>query len=171
MAGSSGMLRQGVLAGVVAAVYLGLGLAAAVVVGLRYPRQLVCGFGGSPPLQRWLLGTAAAYTAVGALILLTVALLRCTVVPFLLVGLLNNAFTFAWLIVGSVSLWRDGGDCKVFTDLYVLSTVCVALSFVLCFLNCCGSALTRQSQADVDYEKALKLNERRNQYQGVANEL
>ena len=163
--------RQAILSVIVALIYISLGVAALVIVGLRYPSDLVCGFSGSPPLQRWLLGTGIAYTIIGGATLLGAALLSCTVTPFILIGILNNLFTFAWLIVGAVSLWRDGADCRVFKDLYVTSTVAISVSFVLCFLNCCGSALTRPSQEDQDYQKALMLHDRHEQFIGAADEL
>jgi flagellar biosynthesis protein FliP len=45
---------------------------------------------------------------VGVLLSLTIVGL----IPVLIVLLCAGAFNFAWMIVGSVSLWRDGLNCQ-----------------------------------------------------------
>ena len=74
-----------------------------------------CGLQGSPPLRDWVFGTGIAYTIIGTCCSVFGLLLLCSmigVVFYLIIIISGGAFTFAWMIVGSVSLWRDGYVCK-----------------------------------------------------------
>lgn len=90
--------------------FLAVGIASLIISQLH---TTTCGT-GSPALWYWVFGTGIAYTIIGAcsgifgiFALFTVVL----AVPVLLICLSASGFTFAWMIVGAVSLWRDGGDC------------------------------------------------------------
>lgn len=92
--------------------YLAVGIACLVITA-QYP-DVDCGFGGQPPLRQWLFGTGIAYTVIGCFSGIFGALLIFTIVgalPVVIVLMCSGTFTFAWMIVGAVSLWRDGGDC------------------------------------------------------------
>ena len=114
--------KQAVLSLFTAAAYIGLGLSS-LIIALQNPNSgnvPVCGFGGSPPLREWVYGTGIAYLTIGAghilasLLLCSVWCLVFGVIPVIIILLFGGIFTFAWTIVGAVSLWRDGaGSCCV----------------------------------------------------------
>ena len=107
-----------------------------------------CGVGGSPPLRQWLQGTGISYIIVGAVWLvfgifalcspevLAVYLIFCIVVCF---------FLFAWMIVGSVSLWRDGMDCRDLNyPIWAMGMAAVIISIVMCIVGWITSGATKK---------------------------
>ena len=94
--------------------YLAVGIAC-LVISLQHPTQ--CGVPGFPPLQTWVFATGIAYTIIGGvnslfgILLLIPGVAVVAVIPVIVILICAGAFTFAWMIVGAVSLWRDGGDC------------------------------------------------------------
>lgn len=94
-----------------------------------------CGAAGSPPLPQWIFGTGIAYTILGAFNGVVGVLLACTIIgliPLLIVLVSGGLFTFAWMIVGAVSLWRDGGDCvQLNFPLWQMGMAAVIISIVM----------------------------------------
>ncbi len=109
--------KQAALTLVTGLLYLAVGVSS-LVVSLQNPDPRVCGFDGQPPLRQWVFGTGIGYSVMGLTHLLSsfcLCSLFCLLlgaIPVILVLLLGGVFTFAWTIVGSVSLWRDGADCR-----------------------------------------------------------
>lgn len=68
---------------------------------------------GYPPLPKALFGTGIAYTIIGGVSVLMGVLMwfHITVALGVIVLWCSGGFLFAWMIVLSVSLWRDGYDC------------------------------------------------------------
>jgi hypothetical protein len=69
-----------------------------------------CGVTGSPPLREYLLGTGISYLVISASFLIVSIKQNASIFSFIL-GV-SNLFLFCWMIVGCVSLWRDGFDCQ-----------------------------------------------------------
>eukprot|EP00918_Siedleckia_nematoides_P089550 GHVU01196835.1.p1 GENE.GHVU01196835.1~~GHVU01196835.1.p1 ORF type:complete len:153 (+),score=4.95 GHVU01196835.1:223-681(+) len=71
-----------------------------------------CGMWGSPPLREYLLGSGCAYLIL-AVAYVIIAAVGDKVAWFgMIIGILANIFLFSWMVVGSVSLWRDGTNCQ-----------------------------------------------------------
>ena len=91
------------------------------------------------------------YTIIGACCGIFGLLLVCTIVgfiPFVIIIMCSGAFTFAWMIVGAVSLWRDGGDCASLNyPVWAMGMAGVIISIVMVAGVTCGSA-----SAGKDYE-------------------
>ena len=128
-------------------VYLAIGIAA-LVISLQNP-TLNCGLTGQPPLREWLFGTGISYTIIGVSTSFIGALLVFTVIgtlPVFAVSVLAGAFTFAWMIVGAFSLWRDGADCNTLNyPIWACSMAAVIISIVMVVYNIV-SAVTCYSQ-------------------------
>lgn len=128
--------------------YLAVGIACLVITA-KHP-DVDCGFGGHPPLREWLFGTGIAYTIIGLCASIVGLLLVCTVVgaiPVLLVLISANAFTFAWMIVGSVSLWRDGGDCKELNyTIWQMGMAAVIITIIIWFFSLFTAKRTSEDQ-------------------------
>jgi hypothetical protein len=93
-----------------------------------------CGQDGKPPLLEWILGTGIAY------LIIAIAYSRvkqgeakgCA----MFVVSASHMFIFAWMIVGAVSLWRDGTDCEqVNSIVWKMGISAVIISIILCM---CG---------------------------------
>jgi hypothetical protein len=90
---------------------------------------------GNPPLWEWVFGTGIAYIIIGVLadvvgasmLLMEKATIRNSVAVFVVSG-----FLFAWMIVGAVSLWRDGGSCGALNyPVWAMGMADVIISIVL----------------------------------------
>ncbi len=154
--------RQAVLSVATATLYLAVGVWS-LVAALLNPNPVgsaLCGFDGQPPLRDWVYGTGIAYTIIGGTHLLS-AFLLCSVwclligiIPVILILLLGGMFTFAWMIVGAVSLWRDGGDCRdIAFPIWVAGVFGVISSIALIIVGCFSTKLTKSSS---DERKELK---------------
>jgi hypothetical protein len=123
--------------------YLAVGIAC-LVISQKYPTP--CGLGGNPPLWQWVFGTGISYTVIGAclgVVGVFMALSVVLIIPWLIVIWCSAAFTFAWMIVGAVSLWRDGGDCVSLNfPLWQMGMAAVIISIVMCVF---GTPLNHQS--------------------------
>ena len=112
--------------------FLAVGIACLVMHSL-YPAA--CGANGSPPLPTWIFGTGIAYTIIGASFGIVGILMICSivlVVPWLIIVGFSGFFTFAWMIVGAVSLWRDGGDCvQLNFPIWQMGMAAVIISIVM----------------------------------------
>lgn len=107
------MSIKGIYNSIIGLLFLALGIAALVVA--LDNKDVVCGHGGSPPLRDWLFGTGIAGIITGACLSIIGVLLIFTGVGAIVVILVSwfaPGFWFAWMIVGSVALWRDGEDCE-----------------------------------------------------------
>jgi hypothetical protein len=104
---------------------------------------------GHPALWNWIFGTGIAYTIIGACLSVVGFLIVATVIliiPWLIVVLCAAGFTFAWMIVGAVSLWRDGGDCiSLNFPLWQMGMAAVIISIVLVLS---GTGSTKQAQGN-----------------------
>jgi hypothetical protein len=70
---------------------------------------------------------------IGGLIL---ALTVIGIIPLLIILVLSGPFTFAWMIVGAVSLWRDGGTCVAQNfEVWQMGMGAVIISIVLVVSN------------------------------------
>lgn len=91
---------------------------------------------GYPPLRDWIFGTGIAYLIIGACQSVFGLLILFTIIgaPIVAIVLLSSAgFTFAWMIVGAVSLWRDGYDCvNINFPLWQMGMAAVILSIIMC---------------------------------------
>lgn len=125
--------------------YLAVGIACLVMWSLH---PTPCGATGSPPLPQWIFGTGISYTILGACNGIVGVLIACTgigIIPLLIVLVSGGFFTFAWMIVGAVSLWRDGGDCvQLNFPLWQMGMAAVIISIVMVVF---GGA-SAKSQAD-----------------------
>lgn len=113
--------------------YLAVGIAS-LVISQMY--QTPCGLGGTPPLWQWVYGTGIAYTIIGACLSVVGVLMVFSIVllvPWLIVIFCSGIFTFIWMVIGAVSLWRDGGDCVSLNfPLWQMGMAAVIISIVMC---------------------------------------
>ena len=73
-----------------------------------------CGVGGHPPLRNYLLGTGCGYLLIALAyyyLTFTKSSSDSNSLPMWIASM-SPIFVFAWMIVGAVSLWHDGSDCK-----------------------------------------------------------
>jgi hypothetical protein len=89
---------------------IGLGIASLIV---SVPERDNCGRGVPKP-RNYVFGTGIAYIIIGVVFVAIWFLIWK--VPklktlFALISWVFTAFLFAWMIVGAVTLWRDGYDC------------------------------------------------------------
>ena len=130
-----------------AALYVALGIACLVMHSL-YPAT--CGAAGSPPLPTWIFGTGISYTIIGASFGLLGILMVCSVVlliPWLVIIIFSGVFTFAWMIVGAVSLWRDGGDCvQLNFPIWQMGMAAVIISIVMVVCSGFSARSTNENQ-------------------------
>lgn len=128
--------------------FLALGIAC-LVIGMR--NNVDCGLDGEPPLRDWVFGTGIAYTVIGGSLGIGGLVLTLTVIgviPVIVVGILALPFTFAWTIVGAVSLWRDGADCQSGNyEIWAVAMATVIISFVL-IIAMCGAAKSAKNEAE-----------------------
>ena len=116
-----------------ATIYFAIGIAC-LVISLRNPTS--CGLGGQPTLRNRLYGTGIAYTIIGSSLGIGGLILAFSVIgliPLLVIAICSGPFTFAWMIVGSVSLWRDGGDCS--GEIWSMGMAAVIVSIILVVFN------------------------------------
>ena len=60
------------------------------------------------------------------------------IIPLIIVTIFGGLFAFSWTIVGSISLWRDGGDCHLLNyPLWAVAMATVITPLVLMILSCC----------------------------------
>ena len=107
-----------------------------------------CGYNGRPPLLDYILGTGIAYLVIacayGDVARRGISARNCNKY----VVILSNTFIFAWMIVGAVSLWRDGKDCEVLNKtVWRMGYAAVIISMILC---CCGGYTSYESVVVVD---------------------
>ena len=133
--------------GAINAIFLGLGIAC-IVVSSKYP-DVTCGTQGLPPLIKWVYGTGISYTAISSIMiicLIIVAILRKSkygqhletgykinillAIPGSLY-IISSLFMFSWVIVGSVSIWRDGQDCSSYLPVWHVSMATIITQFVI----------------------------------------
>jgi hypothetical protein len=127
------------------AVYLGIGIACCIIYAQHNTAVPTCGANGYPPLQYFVLGTGIAYLILAAVSIFALLLVLSVVgIPILLiVALCAGGFCFAWMIVGSVSLFRDGYDCQTLNyPIWAVAMAAVISSYVLFGLGlikaCCS---------------------------------
>lgn len=115
-----------------ATIYLALGIAS-LVISLR--NTVDCGTPSFLPLRAYIFGTGIAYTAIGGSLGIGAFILVLTVVgiiPLLVIAILSGPYTIAWMIVGAVSLWRDGGSCQSLNyEIWAMGMADVICSIVL----------------------------------------
>ena len=126
-----------------------VGLSSLVVASIEYANAnnwdsaVNCGYNGRPPLLEWVFGTGIAYLIICCAYLNVSkagddagSCAKCVVI-------LSNTFLFAWMIVGAVSLWRDGKDCEQRNiTLWRMGYSAVIISIVLV---CCGGYTSYES--------------------------
>lgn len=122
-----------------------------------------CGdINGHPPLPNWLYGTGIAYIIIGVT-QFAAPVLICSVVgivPWLIISAFTGVFTFAWAIVGAVSLWRDGLACGQLPQskpFWIMGNVAVVASLVLVVFNCCHNRLVKKHKDEEGEEETSKL--------------
>ena len=131
-----------------------VGLSCIVVASLEivnapnWDAAVNCGYDGRPPLLDWILGTGIAYLiiacAYGDVSRRGNSAGNCNKC----VVILSNTFIFAWMIVGAVSLWRDGKDCEILNiTVWRMGYAAVIISIILC---CCGGYTSYESVVVVD---------------------
>jgi hypothetical protein len=130
-----------------------VGVSCLVVAAVQYAdagswdAAVDCGFRGKPPLLEWVLGTGIAY-----LILCWAYAMVSKKGPragscVQWIVMVSNTFLFAWMIVGAVSLWRDGTDCEqINLTLWRMGYSAVIISIVVV---CCGGYTTYESMTIV----------------------
>ena len=96
-----------------------------------------CGVPGYPPLRDWLLGAGISYTIIS----ITYGYMSLTDgkgknATFVWIALIGPLWLFIWMIVGCVSLWRDGGDCQTINPLvWNTGMASVIISLIVVFLG------------------------------------
>jgi hypothetical protein len=99
---------------------------------------------GHPPLRDALFGTGIAYTIIGSVsILIGVLVLTDLMIstPAIIILLLGALFMFPWMIVLSVSLWRDSYDClDINFPLWQMGMAATIISIVLVCTSGYGSS-------------------------------
>lgn len=130
---------SGLLASLSIVIHLGIGIACCVVYA--YNQDIPCGIHGQPPLPEFVLGTGISYIIIGGALVFGIFVLPLLVV----VALFGGLFQFAWMIVGSVSLFRDGADCEHLNyPIWAVGMAAVISTYVLFGL----SAWTSKSSND-----------------------
>lgn len=67
------------------------------------------------------------------------------IIPLIIVLASSGLFTFAWMIVGAVSLWRDGSDCMSLNfPLWQMGMAAVIIS--ICLVVFGGATSRTQTQ-------------------------
>lgn len=137
--------KMGFIASGAGIVYLAIGIAALVV--LSQNPNTTCSFQSFLPLQPFLLGTGIAYIIMGACMSVfgIVAILsRILAIPVILVLICSGGFTFAWMIVGAVTLWRPqdhGYDCSsVAYPIWAMAMATVITTIILWGMTCIGGS-------------------------------
>lgn len=120
-----GKICIGVIMNIAASLFIGLGVMFVVISQLNHE---TCEFHGYPPLPLWILGTGISFIIIGVSYVVTFVL-SIIVIPES-IGYSNEGYTervhwsislhsgivwsflLAWMIIGCVSLWRDGGNCN-----------------------------------------------------------
>lgn len=127
--------------------YLAVGISS-MIISVLHP-ELDCGVMGHPPLIKWLFGTGISYIIIGFCNLVAGVAILSKVFPGAITRYvlgLSGAFTFAWMIVGAVSLWRDGGDCQ--TVNYVVWAMGTAAVSISVFIVCCVGGVAYKTAND-----------------------
>ena len=127
-----------------------------------------CGAGGHPPLPRWLLGTGISFTLIGLTMAVvgTVMLFRRRVDGLGALMLISNVFSFAWMLVGSVSLWKDGLSCQQEPEVFIVGALAWICALTICLLNCASTSLTAKSQKELEYEEAVQTHDPHSAWSG-----
>ena len=122
-------------------VYLAIGI---VCIVFYNNNPTPCGIPGYPPLREWILGTGIAYCIIG--FISGIFGIFLTSPDFLLISrnlaatffMWSAIFTFTWMIVGAVSLWRDGSNCITYNfPLWQMGIAAVIISmFLFVWLAC-----------------------------------
>ena len=90
-------------------------------------------------LAEYLLGFGIASLIIWALTVVSALLLDSAPVFYYIVSLCAGLFSFAWMIVGSVALFRDDNSCRTAFGAYPLwaaSLASVISYYVATFVNC-----------------------------------
>ncbi len=128
-------------------VYLGIGIACCVIYAQNGGTP--CGLNGSPPLPKYVLGTGIAFLILACVSIFAIILLLSIVgIPLLfIVALCSSGFCFAWLIVGSVSLFRDGYDCQTLNyPIWAVAMAAVISSYVMFGFGMIKSCCSKNSE-------------------------
>jgi hypothetical protein len=89
-----------------------------------------CGENGKPPLLNWVLGTGISYLII-AVAYARIEKGKARGCSFYIANV-SQTFIFAWMIVGAVSLWRDGTDCETINNkLWKMGLSAVIISIVV----------------------------------------
>ncbi|KAG7344533.1 hypothetical protein IV203_022541 [Nitzschia inconspicua] len=95
-----------------------------------------CGQNGKPPLLEWILGTGISYLIIACAYSRVKQGNNKTKGLGMFIVSSSHVFIFAWMIVGAVSLWRDGTDCEqVNSIVWKMGLSAVIISIILCL---CG---------------------------------
>lgn len=103
---------------------------------------------GHPPLRKALLGTGIAYCIIGGVAAVFGVLAWCGIGAVIgaIVLICGAAFMFPWMIVLSVSLWRDGYDCiNINFPLWQMGMAATIISIVLVCTSGYGSSQDSQN--------------------------
>lgn len=126
-------------------IYLAIGIAA-LVISEQYSGA-TCGI---PPadasfqltLQQWVFGTGIAYIIIGSCFSVFALVLICSVIgiiPLILVWLFSGLFLFCWVIVGGISVWQYGGDCKTAAySLWAMGMAAEIITLIMVIFACCA---------------------------------
>ena len=130
---------------------IGIGSAVVASIDGNDNRRPNCGIPGYPPLRNWLFGTAISYIILSATYcLMTFTDGRANNSLFKWVTSLSGTFLFAWMIVGCVSLWRDGSDCHTLNPM--VWQMGMAAVIVSIFIVLCGGYVSYRTKVEVEDE-------------------
>ena len=88
-------------------------------------------------LAEYLLGFGIASLIIWALTVVSALLLDSAAIFYYIVSLCAGMFSFAWMIVGSVALFRDDHSCRADAyPLWAASLASVISYYVATFVNC-----------------------------------
>jgi len=104
-----------------------------------------CGVPGYPPLRQYIFGTGLAYLIISVSFTIT-SIMQNRAGIFRFLSGISSTFIFAWMIVGAVSLWRDGYNCQPLNyPVWAMGMADVICSIILV---CCGTYVTYRTGGD-----------------------
>ncbi len=122
-----------ILATVVGNLAFGIG---AIVIGSQYMGQQ-CAKPSAPPLDTWLLVFGITALVSMAIAIPLIIFLEKAAAVFLVYILLFGMFNFAWMIVGSVALFRDCPSCQSQAyPLWAMSLAVLIMMYINVVINC-----------------------------------
>lgn len=102
-----------------------------------------CGVNSFLPVNDFLFGTGIAFTIIGSVSGIAGFLIILTgigAIPVIIILLCSGAFTFAWMIVGSVSLFRDGLDCQELNyEVWAMALATNIIMYVMFLFSVCAT--------------------------------